>query len=133
MNQVSDPQDKRTILVVDDDDSIRLLYRRYLQRLGFDVVEASNGVEGLARLKETPCELVITDIFMPEKEGLETIREIRELYGADIAIIAISGGGVMNAEVLLKMAGRIGANAVFMKPVDLGELSETITKLMESA
>src|SRR5437763_15450494 len=80
------------VLVIDDHTEIRELLRLTLQAAGYDVVVAPNGREGLEIHRERPAELVITDIFMPEQEGLETIQELRR-QSPRPKIIAMSGGG----------------------------------------
>ena len=99
------------ILIIDDDTRILDTYCSMLEHGGYEVVVATNGNEGIRTFKEELPDLVITDIFMPEKEGLETIRELKQDF-PDVKIIAISGGGVgRNAapEHYLKLAKRFGA------------------------
>jgi len=79
------------ILVTDDEDQIRAMLRHALESSGHEVLEANNGEEGVRIYQKQPADLVITDILMPEKEGLESIRELRRLNPA-VRIIAISGG-----------------------------------------
>ncbi len=80
------------ILIIDDDDNIIRLLNRILKNAGYDVIEAVNGREGLKVFKKDQIDLVITDIFMPEKEGMETVVEL-QMINPEIKIIAISGGG----------------------------------------
>lgn len=80
------------ILVIADDAHVRLVLRQVLERAGYTVREAANGREGLQRYRTTPTELVMTDILMPEQEGLETIPALRRELPA-VKILAISGGG----------------------------------------
>ena len=118
------------ILVIDDDKNIRSLLRDFLERDGYEVTEAENGKIGLRLLRENGADLVITDLIMPEKEGIETIREIRRDF-SDVKIIAISGGGVVGPETYLEMAKSMGAHRVFDKPFNLKEMSEAIRELLD--
>src|SRR5688572_234064 len=86
------PIPMQRILVIDDDEQVRALLYEILDRAGFKVVEATNGVEGLKLYRAQPADLVITDLIMPEKEGVETILELRREF-PDVRVVAISGGG----------------------------------------
>lgn len=103
------------ILVVDDDDAIRELISLFLQRRGFEVVKARDGREGLKHFREKNFDLVITDLIMPEKEGIEVILEIRAAK-RPIRIIAISGGGRVDQNMHLHLALSVGADRVIAKP-----------------
>jgi len=117
------------ILVVDDDDQIRALLSRLLSRNGYEVLEASNGRIAVDILRKGPVDLVITDLIMPDKEGLETIREIVKEHKG-IKIIAISGGGRVGPDSYLSMAKMFGASAVFTKPLEMAELLHTVAELL---
>ena len=103
------------ILIIDDDHHILLMIKKMLERAGFEVDLASNGVEGLQLFQKIHADLVITDIIMPEKEGLETIREMKKLR-PDLKIIAMSGGGKISADNYLETAKIFGASMVLEKP-----------------
>ena len=119
------------ILIIDDDDQFREMLRQMLERAGYEVVEASDGKEGLKLFRENQVDLVITDIFMPEKEGLEVIMEFRRNF-PDKKIIAISGGyRKITPEESLKMAEAFGAKYTFKKPVDRQALLDAIKELLE--
>ncbi len=107
----------QTILVIDDDAMVRDAMVRLLQFRGYNVAAAQNGVEGVAAFISEEPDLVITDILMPEKDGLETIDEMRHLR-PDAKIIAISGGGRAMPDDLLKMAQDLGAADALTKPID---------------
>ena len=113
------------ILLVDDDESFRPMLHETLERLGYEVVVAVNGNEALDRYRERPADLVLTDVIMPEKEGLETIREIRREW-PDAKIIAMSGGGRTTPENYLKMAQNMGAAKVLTKPFSNRDLLDAI-------
>lgn len=103
------------ILIIDDDHHILLMIKKMLERAGYEVDLASNGNEGLELFKSIQADLVITDIIMPEKEGLETIREMKRL-SPDLKIIAMSGGGKISADNYLETAKIFGASRVLAKP-----------------
>ncbi len=113
------------ILVVDDDPNIRQMLRSMLEREGYEVDVASNGLECMRRFEAAPADLVITDIIMPEQEGIETIRRLRAEY-PDCRIIAISGGGRIGPSDYLSMAKLIGAVSTLSKPFDRKDLLEAI-------
>ncbi len=117
-----------TILVVDDEVQIRRMLRQMLEREGFRVLEAADGTEALRSHATEPADLVITDIFMPETDGFETIRELRK-GSPEIGIIAISGGGKTVKEDLLPYAEMLGADRIMAKPLDRGKLMEAIREV----
>lgn len=117
------------ILVIDDDKDIRLTLRRILATAGHDVHEAADGDSGLALCAEIAPALVITDILMPEKEGIETIRELKHAHPA-VRIIAISGGGRSGIMDFLDMARQLGADAALQKPFRRAELLEVVERLL---
>lgn len=118
------------ILVIDDDDTVRLSVRLALEDAEHEVDEAPNGARGLDRLKDQVADLVVTDIFMPEKEGLETIDEIRRDY-PQIKIIAISGGGRIDPQDYLEIARQLGADHVLFKPFDIQLLLDVVDELLK--
>jgi DNA-binding response OmpR family regulator len=118
------------ILIIDDDPQLRRLLTRILQSESHEVIEASNGADGIARFKAAPSALVITDILMPEKEGIETIRDLRRLAPA-VPIIAISGGGASQKSMkFLDMAAKLGATVALAKPFRAPKLLETVARLL---
>lgn len=118
------------ILVIDDDPAVRLSAKLALEDAGHRVEEAVNGEEGLKRMRANPADLVISDIFMPEKEGLETIDEIRRNH-PQTRIIAISGGGRMDPADYLEIAERVGADRSLSKPFDILQLLDVVKTLLE--
>lgn len=121
---------RKTILVIDDDESIRLLLRAVLEPEGYQVLEASDGVKGLQEYEKNPTDLVITDLIMPGKEGIETIRDLcREFPG--VKIIAVSGGGRIGPDSYLKMAKGVGARRTLRKPFDRNSLVKTVEEVIE--
>lgn len=121
---------KKRILVIDDDENIRRLLRTILELEGYQVIEASDGGIGLREFEKSPADLVITDLIMPGKEGIETIRDLRQ-KSPDVKIIAISGGGRIGPESYLKMAEGVGALHTMKKPFELVELVEAVAKVLK--
>jgi len=117
------------ILLVDDDDSIRKMLRIALTRMGHEVEDVANGSLAWANYQARPADLVIMDLIMPEKEGLETIRLFRR-NGAKTKILAISGGGRMDARDLLVIAEQLGADKALAKPFTTEELAEALRILL---
>ncbi len=120
------------ILVIDDDDQMRTLLRQVMEWAGYEVVEAGEGREGMQKQRKQPADLVITDLIMPEQEGLETITSLKKEYPG-IKIIAISGGGRIGPEAYLPAAQELGADMVFSKPFDVRELAEAVRGLLDHA
>ena len=121
-----------TVLIIDDECMVRLMLRDCLELQGHRVVEASDGAEGLQVFDNEPVDVVVTDIVMPEKEGIETIRELKR-RSADIGIIAISGGGRIGATDCLRIAHRLGADHTLQKPFALPDLHAALNECLERA
>ena len=98
---------------------------------GYEVLEGPNGRVGMQLQRTTPAEVIITDIFMPEQEGLETIRELRRDFPTT-KIIAMSGGGQIGNFNFLTIAERLGAQRVLQKPFGLREMLDTVHELLQS-
>jgi CheY-like chemotaxis protein len=105
------------ILVIDDNIVVRNTIAQILETEGYSVISAEDGRRGLSMFRSEKPDLVITDIIMPEKEGIETIRDIRGEY-PEAKIIAISGGGRIGNTDFLKIARQLGASDVVAKPLD---------------
>lgn len=105
------------ILIIDDDELVRATLKRVLRGSDHEVLTAFDGRHGLAVFAQEPADLVITDIIMPDQEGLETIREIRR-QAPDTKIIAISGGSRLGNIDYLEMAQKLGAAEILNKPFD---------------
>ena len=117
------------ILIIDDDHHILLMIKKMLERVGYEVDLASNGDEGLELFKKLPVDLVITDIIMPEKEGLETIREMKRLR-SDLKIIAMSGGGKVSSDNYLNTAKIFGASRILSKPFSQMQMVSAVQDLL---
>jgi DNA-binding response OmpR family regulator len=117
------------ILVIEDETAFRVVVKDALEKAGYQVDTASDGEEGVQLFAAQPHDMVITDILMPNKEGLETILELIEL-SPEVKIIAISGGGIGLGDDLLDMAVDFGANRALRKPVQMKELVALIHDLV---
>ena len=117
------------ILIIDDDVQILDMLRQTLELKGYEVVDATNGKEGIRLYRENPADLIITDIIMPEKEGIETIIELKRDF-PDVQIIAISGGGRISPEGYLNIARKLGARYTFSKPVEQEKLLSAVRELI---
>lgn len=117
------------ILIIDDEPHILLMLKKMLERVGYETDLASNGVEGLQLFHRNPVNLVITDIIMPEKEGLETIREMKKSH-PELRIIAMSGGGKISAENYLETAKIFGATRIIEKPFTQQEMVSAVQELL---
>lgn len=117
------------ILIIEDDRAYRKLLCTALEQIGYEVLNAENGEKGLALFDQSPVHLVIVDIFMPVKEGFETIMELRQ-RSLDLKILAISGGGQFNAMEMLPMAVDLGADEACEKPIHISRLLEKVSQLL---
>jgi len=118
---VAEAAPKPLALIVDDDLAYRLFMRQFLELAGFEVILESNGRLALRQLEEHPVTLLVTDLFMPEIEGLELIEMVRRAFPA-IRIVAVSGGGPQGDDGYLRIAKLFGAHAILHKPFSGGEL-----------
>jgi DNA-binding response OmpR family regulator len=122
--------DRARILVVDDNDSMRHWLAEILTRAGHQIIQAADGAEACRISREVDVDLVILDLFMPEKDGIETLRELRA-RAPGIPIIAISGGGADDTGVvLLKAAVLLGAVRSMEKPFTPAVLLEAVGKAL---
>ncbi len=117
------------ILVVDDNTEYRRGLAKALRHHGYDVTEAADGREAMARLREVLPDLIITDINMPEMDGIEIINELRA-KDTPVPVIAISGGGRLPKELLLSSASILGAVETLEKPFELAALLATLDRLL---
>lgn len=117
------------ILIIDDDETIRSVFKRFLSGKGYDVAVAADGRQGLRQIEESPVDLVITDIMMPETDGLEVVMAIRGKE-VDVPVIAISGGMHAMPMDFLPMAKKFGACDVLYKPVELDDLLGSVEKAL---
>ena len=119
------------ILIIDDEYFVRALLTKILERKGHEIFEASNGQEGIDFFEQGgQADLVITDIFMPEMDGIETLRHLKE-KNPDLKIVVVSGGGKGLAKGYLPAAAAFGADATIEKPFDPLEFGDQITAILE--
>lgn len=118
----------RSILIVDDDPLLRLIASEMLRGAGYAVAEAEDGDVAIRHLERHEVDLAVLDLLMPNKEGVETIKEIKQRW-PQVRIIAISSGGRMDVGYLLPLAKAIGADAVYKKPLT----AEPFLQMVESA
>ncbi|MFW5629014.1 MAG: response regulator [Candidatus Cloacimonadaceae bacterium] len=118
------------ILVVEDDSSFRKVLVRMLTRAGYEIDQAGDGNQALEVCAEFKPDLVLTDIIMPDKEGLETIQELLEMC-PELKIIAMSGGGKFGPDSYLPLAEKLGAKASLQKPFMRDELLSTIESVLK--
>jgi DNA-binding response OmpR family regulator len=119
----------KRILVLDDDSTMRETIKDILIIEGHSVVVAANGKEGMNHIYAEVFDLIVTDVLMPDKDGIEVILEAKKKYPY-INILAISGGGYISAENYLKMARDLGASASVMKPFDIDTFIEEVNSLL---
>jgi CheY-like chemotaxis protein len=119
------------VLLIDDDPKMRTTLRRILESAGHAVLEAGNGREGLSLFQSRAFDVVVTDIIMPEKEGIETIIELRRTARGS-RILAISGGGHAGKVDFLAVAKKLGADLVLQKPIRAAELLRAVATLVEA-
>jgi CheY-like chemotaxis protein len=120
----------RQILVIDDEVGIRRALRTVLELAGYQVREARNGQDALRLWREEESDLVITDIHMPDKDGIETILELRAI-SPDLPIIAVSGSGEKKSRDLLQDAKLSGSIWTMDKPFGLTELLNRVSEVLE--
>jgi len=118
------------ILVVDDDRQVCALLKQVLEEQGYTVESALNGTEGISRYRSHPADLIILDILMPEKEGLETILDLRREF-PKVKIIAMSGGSDRAKLDLLDLARRLGAQYAVNKPFELQTITDLVKKSLQ--
>jgi DNA-binding NtrC family response regulator len=122
--------ERKTILVVDDEPMIREMVRVMLAGQPYDLVDAGNGIEALACLEKQPVDLILTDIIMPDSDGIELVMALRRSRPG-MKVIVMSGGGRVRAGHYLDLARRLGAAYVIEKPFDAATLCRVIKEQLE--
>jgi DNA-binding NtrC family response regulator len=117
------------ILIIDDDHQLRAMLRQMLERAGYEVAEAANGADGLKLCRIQVPDLVITDLIMPEKEGVETMLELKRDF-PNTPVIAISGGGRAGTVDYLPIARRLGARRTIAKPFSREEMLDAVREVL---
>lgn len=120
------------VMVIDDDEVVRMTLTLVLEKAGHDVIAADDGRKGMALFKMNPTDVVLTDIYMPNQEGLATIMALRSAYPA-VKVVAISGGGANAGLDVLPVAEALGADRALRKPISPKDLIATIAELTASA
>ena len=119
------------ILLADDEPKLRDLFARYLRGFGHEVRTAADGHEVMAALADAPADLLVTDINMPDMDGIEILTALRK-NGSRLPVIAISGGGYLDKNLLLSSAAMLGALSTLQKPFALEELREAVEKALST-
>lgn len=117
------------ILLVDDDEMVCETIKQRLEREGHDVTTALNGNEALTKFAQTQPDLVITDVIMPEREGIETLLALKKANPA-VKVVVMSGGGRIGRLDHLKIAARLGADATLVKPFTAAQLKSILAELL---
>ena len=118
------------ILIIDDEQQIRSMLRLMLERDGYEVVEAPDGIEGIKAYRQKPADLIITDLIMPNKDGIGMIIELQKEF-PDVKIIAMSGGGLNKPEGYLKGAKKLGAACTLTKPIDREKMLRAVKNIIK--
>lgn len=119
------------VLIADDEEGLSFLLQRAMTTAGHEVRVALDGDQALAQLKDAPAEVAIVDMFMPGKDGIETILEIRRHHPAT-KIIAISGGSPMAGASVLAVAGKLGAHMTMSKPFTGDEILRAVQNVLDN-
>ena len=117
------------IVLVDDDEPTRELFAKLLTQRGYMVTQAGNGRAALDQMGQKPAELVITDMIMPEMDGMEIIVAVRRIYPG-VKIIAVAESGLGPAENSLKIARALGAHKTLVKPLDAEQLISAVQEVL---
>jgi DNA-binding response OmpR family regulator len=117
------------VLIVEDDKELREMIALALTRRKFTVLEAVNGKDAIMRFKPSITEIVVTDLIMPEEDGLKVIMKLREIKPS-LKVIAISGGGKAGPGSYLNLAKALGADAIYSKPFSINDLVMKIEDLL---
>jgi DNA-binding response OmpR family regulator len=120
------------ILVIDDDIDLCLVMREVLKAEGYEVSLATDGAQGIGSQRNQPASLLITDIFMPNKEGIETIRDFRAEF-PNVPIIAMSGGGRLKRQGSLFTAQELGAAVILRKPFSMSDLLSSVAEVLNGS
>ena len=119
------------ILVIDDDPDVRGSLTKILMRAGYDVAAAADGAAGIELQHEEPADVIITDIFMPGLDGLQTIRQLKK-EGSAVRIIAVSGGDRTGTMDLKEHAHLMGAFTVLAKPFEMGDVLAAVKAALDA-
>ena len=118
------------ILVIDDDPDVRGSLTKILTRAGYDVVAAAEGAAGIELQHNEPADVIITDIFMPGLDGLQTLRQLKK-EGSKVRVIAVSGGDRTGTMDLTEQASLMGAFRVLHKPFEMGDVLAAVKAALD--
>lgn len=118
------------ILVIDDQPAMRTAVRRILESAGYEVTEEPDGHVALRHFAGDPTDLVITDVFMPNMDGIDFVHRVKGAF-PEARIIVMSGGGMLSSEVVLTDARISGADATLPKPFQPAELLDTVRRVLD--
>ena len=120
------------ILIIDDEPQIRSMLTLMLEREGYEVVEAPDGVDGIKIYRQNPADLIITDLIMPNKDGIGMIIDLKKEF-PNVKIIAMSGGGLNKPDGYLKGAKKLGAACTLTKPIDREEMLKAVREILKES
>ena len=120
------------ILIIDDESQIRSMLKLMLERDGYEVVEAPDGMEGIRVYRQNPADLIITDLIMPNKDGIGMIIDLKKEF-PDAKIIAMSGGGLNKPDGYLEGAKKLGAACTLTKPIDREEMLRAVKNTIKGS
>jgi CheY-like chemotaxis protein len=120
------------ILIIDDEPQIRSMLTLMLEREGYEVVEAPDGADGIKIYRQNPADLIITDLIMPNKDGIGMIIDLKKEF-PDVKIIAMSGGGLNKPDGYLKGAKKLGAACTLTKPIDREEMLKAVREILKES
>ena len=120
------------ILIIDDEPQIRSMLTLMLERVGYEIVEAPDGVAGIKIYRQHPADLIITDLIMPNKDGIGMIIDLKKEF-PDVKIIAMSGGGLNKPDGYLKGAKKLGAACTLTKPIDREEMLKAVREILKES
>ena len=117
------------VLVIEDNSDLRSLIQAYLEEEGFEVIGAADGREGLQRQRSDPSEIVVTDIFMPGKEGIETVFDLKREFPGTRIIVMSGGPSLVQGMDYLGLARELGAAKTLAKPFTMKQLADAVREL----
>ena len=120
------------ILLIEGEPHVRKLMKEILEEEGHEIIECDNGTDGVREYKRAAIDLVVLDVLLPDKDGLDTLRELKQHHD-DVKVMAISGGFVQGAIDMLPLAKRLGARHTLDKPFDLKMFLSAVKQLLDDS
>jgi len=121
-----------TIVIADDDKNLRSMLKQIFEVENYTVLEADNGEKAIEYVNKNHVDLVITDLIMPKKEGIETINELNHKYPS-LPVFAMSGACMTDSKIYLEIAKKLGVVKTFLKPFDINEMLDSVKSVIYSA